>query len=133
MDVRGRIESGLGEAAYFTSLTWVVDGVQECAGFALYPGTLNVRVAAEDVADLRSFLADFDFQLDPDVPQFCAARFKRILVEHLPCLAVLPHEDVRFHGEDLVEIIADRHLKRALGVADGDYVTLRDPQSPAGP
>ena len=126
MNVTGRVASGKGEAAYFTSLAWVMAGIERHAGFSPFPGTLNVRVPAAELPALRQLFAAKDFQLIPDDPRFCSAAFKQVWVGGMRCVAVFPQEEVRAHGENVIEIIAACHLKRALGLSDGDPITVSD-------
>ncbi len=126
MNVTGWIESGRGEAAYFTSLIWVMTGIERHAGFLPFPGTLNVRIAPGEVETLRQLFAVKDFQLIPDDPRLCSASFKHVWVHGNRCVAVFPQKEVRAHGEDVIEIIAACHLKRVLGLSDGDPITVSD-------
>ena len=126
MNVTGWVESGRGEAAYFTSLAWVMTGIERHAGFSAFPGTLNVRIAAGELKTLKRLIAAKDFQLIPDDPRLCSASFKHVWVRGIRCVAVFPQEAVRAHGEDVIEIIAACHLKGVLGLSDGDPVTVSD-------
>jgi HAD superfamily hydrolase (TIGR01509 family) len=126
MQITGQIESGAGKGAFFTSLDWVVEQFDQAMGFKPFPGTLNVRVSSEGIDDLEALFSEKDFEIHPDNPEFCAAGFKRVWVEGIPAAAVFPSEDVRIHGKDVIEIIAGRHIKSALSLADGDEVTITD-------
>ncbi len=124
MQITGIIEEGKGQGAFFVGLEWVVEQFERAMGFKPFPGTLNVRVSPEDVSELERLFSDNDFELIPDDPQFCTARVKRLNVNGLPAAAVLPSEDVRIHGKDVIEIMAGCHVKQALSLDDGDRVTL---------
>lgn len=126
MKIRGRIESGAGKGAFFTSLDWVVDSFERKMRIKLFPGTLNVRVFAQEVDRLALFLEKRDFVLTPVDPNFCEAWVKKVYVNGHRAAVVLPSEDVRIHGSDLIEVVADRSLKLSLGLDDGDEVTVSD-------
>ena len=134
MRLMGRIESGLGKGSFFTTLDWVTSQFEKEMGFIPYPGTLNVRVACEDFAQARSLMSQTDFELIPDDPQFCAAGLKRVWVGGVPGAAVVPSEQVRVHGEDVIEIIARDNVKQSLGLGDGDVIMITDGEGgePAG-
>ena len=132
MNVTGRIESGRGEAAYFTSIAWVMTGIERHAGFSPFPGTLNVRIPPDEVKTLKQLFAAKDFQLIPDDPRLCSASFKHVWVHGIRCVTVFPQEEARVHGEDLIEIIAACHLKRVLGLSDGDSITVSGAPGEAG-
>jgi riboflavin kinase len=124
MKVFGIIQSGVGKGAHFTRLEWVMNQCERILGYRPFPGTLNVCVVDEDVPVLDRFLQNADLELIPDDPAFCAARVKKVMVNHIPGALVLPSEDVRIHANRVVEIIASCSLKDALGLHDGDRVTL---------
>jgi len=126
MRVKGRVESGKGEAAFFTSLDWVTRQLESQAGFAPFPGTLNVRVDPRDLTRVDELFATKDFEIVPEDPRFCSAFFKRVWLDGVAAVAVFPSEDVHAYGKDVIEIIAHCHLKRALDLNDGDEVTISD-------
>jgi HAD superfamily hydrolase (TIGR01509 family) len=126
MRITGRIESGAGKGAFFTGLDWVIEQFEAAMGFKPYPGTLNVRVSGDGPDDLEAFFSEKDFEIRPENPDFCAAGFKRVWIDGIPAAAVFPSEDVRIHGKDVVEIMAGGHVKSALGLSDGDEITITD-------
>jgi riboflavin kinase len=124
MEITGVIESGKGQGAFFVGLDWVVDQFERHMGFKPFPGTLNIRICREDLCKLDGFFSQRDFEFVPDSPQFCNANARCLTVNGLPGVAVLPSEDVRIHGKDVIEIIAGCHIKQTLNLDDGDQVTL---------
>jgi len=126
MEIRGVIESGLGKGAFFVSLDWVMDQFEKAMGFKPFPGTLNVRVLESDLPALRSFFAEKDFELVPDNPTFCTAWFKKVRVNGAPAAAVFPSEDVKAHGQEIIELICEKSLKDTLGLKDGDQVSITE-------
>jgi riboflavin kinase len=126
MKISGVIQSGVGKGAFFTQVDWVVKQCQGLLGYKPFPGTLNVHVCEADVKKIETFLMSTDGELLPDDPKFCAAKVKKISVNGVPAAVVLPSEDVRVHENRVLEIIAAQKLKEALGLDDGDEVTLTD-------
>ncbi len=124
--MKGIVETGAGQGAFFTSLGWVREQFQKAAGFAPYPGTLNVRICSEDLGRLEAFISQKDFELVPGDPQFCSGSVKKIRIEGIPAAAVFPGEEVRVHPREVIEIVSDRHLKQSLHLKDGDQVTITD-------
>ncbi len=132
MELRGVIESGAGQGAFFTSLDWVIEQFEKSVGFKPFPGTLNVRVAREDLPNMEVFLTSTDFELVPADPDFCSAGVKIVQVNGIRAVVVIPSEDVRVHGKDVLEITAACHIKEALNLHDGDRVTISEVKSGAG-
>ena len=101
--------------------------VEQCKkhlGYQPFPGTLNVRIEDQDIADLDRFLEASDFELEPDDPEFCAAQVKKIRINGMLAAVVIPGEDVRIHEDRMLEVIASCSLKKALDLKDGDRVRL---------
>ena len=126
MQIRGVIQSGLGEGAFFAGLDWVVDQFERAMGFKPFPGTLNVRVFESDIPALKTFFSEKDFELVSDNPSFCSARLRKVRINGIPAAAVFPSEDVRAHGREIIELMAEKHLKDALGLKDGDQVSITE-------
>ena len=124
MKISGIIQSGAGKGAYFTQLEWVVKQCEKMLGYKPFPGTLNVFVVDEDLPRLNRFLQETGLELTPDDPAFCAAGIKRVGVNGIEAAVVLPSEDVRIHESRVIELIASCNLKNALGLGDGDEITL---------
>jgi len=125
LKIRGIVQGGAGKGAFFTQVGWVLEQCRRALGYEPFPGTLNIRVVEEDLGGLDAFLVDPEFELVPEDPAFCTAQVKRVLVNSVPGAVVLPAEEVRIHGERVIEIISACNLKATLGVKDGDLVTLR--------
>lgn len=124
MEISGIIQSGAGKGAYFTQVDWVVRQCEERLGYRPFPGTLNVRVLADDAGHLKNLANGADFELIPDDPAFCTAQVKTVTVNGLVGAMVIPAENVRIHEERIVEIISACNFKQTLGLVDGDTVRL---------
>lgn len=120
---RGRIVKGAGRASYFTGLTWVREQCLVKLGFTPHPGTLNVELAPENAGFIDEPSPDIVELVSPD-PSFCNARALPVSIGPLPGAVILPADDVRIHGSNIVEIIAPLSVKDTLGVRDGEEVTL---------
>ncbi|HEX9880559.1 MAG TPA: DUF120 domain-containing protein [Candidatus Binatia bacterium] len=130
--ITGVVFSDLGQAASFMALDWVRKVLREKVGFAPYAGTLNLRLSsAQGVTrwkELRRTLKGVD--IPPPDPSTCRARCylariegAREKVEGGGRVAVLVPE-VKDYPEDMLEIIAPFHVKKSLGIDDGNQLTL---------
>ena len=120
----GKIVSGIKQGAFFTQLDWVQEQCLEKLGFRPYPGTLNLEIANENRAIIEALQAQGGIELVPPDSNFCAGFVFPIIVEGISGAMVAPAEDVKVHGKNIIEIISHLGLKDALGVEDGDWVTL---------
>lgn len=128
LQLRGRIVSGAGEAAFFTQLDWVQEQCEAKLGFKPWPGTLNLEILEEDLPVLEALQGGAAALLVPPDPKFCEARVMALTLSHLSGALILPAEDVRVHGKRILEILAPVNVKETLGLADGDVVTLTIPR-----
>lgn len=114
------------------ALDWVQKALVDCLGFAPFPATLNVRPAQqEDAAAWETIQNDGSFFSQmPGQEGACLARIYRIEIQAAPGrdrhgtrgAVLLP--EVKDYPKDKIEIVAPVRLKDALGVKDGDRLTL---------
>ena len=120
----GVVISGLGQGAYFMSLSWVRDAVHGLIGFAPYPGTLNVRLDSDAVAVWRRIKDGPAVVMAPPPPETCGARLFPVLIgAGVEAAVIVP--DVTRYGDDTLEVIAAVHLRSVLRLRDDDRVSLQ--------
>lgn len=124
MQITGVIHSGAGKGAFFTQVQWVVNQCEQMLGYKPFPGTLNIHILENHLSTLATLFQHSDFELIPDDPAFCSAQVRKVTVNGIPGAVILPSEEVRIHGTNVIEVIASCNLKEALEVADGDEVTV---------
>ena len=122
--LNGKVVSGVRKAAYFTQLDWVQEQCMEKLGFRPYPGTLNVEISEESLSIIEALQKEQGIELNPPDTEFCAARAMLLSVGSVSGAIIIPAEDVRVHGKNIVEVISPLRLKDALQVKDGDSLTL---------
>jgi CTP-dependent riboflavin kinase len=123
-NITGKIVSGVKQGAFFTQLDWVQEQCLEKLGFKPFPGTLNLEIAIENMAIIGALQAQEGIELVPPDSNFCSGLVFPITVERISGAIVAPATDVRVHAKNIIEIISRLGLKDALGVEDGDWVTL---------
>ena len=126
-NITGKIVSGVKQGAFFTQLDWVQEQCLEKLGFKPFPGTLNLEIAIENMAIIGALQAQEGIELVPPDSNFCSGLVFPITVEGISGAIVAPAADVRVHAKNIIEIISRLGLKDALGVEDGDWVTLTIP------
>jgi CTP-dependent riboflavin kinase len=123
--LKGTVVSGARKAAFFTQLDWVNAQCEEKLGFRPFPGTLNIELLPESLAGFASFQKKPGRELTSPDPAFCSARVIPVLIENIPAAVILPDEQVRIHGHNIIEAVAPVSLRRTLNINDGDIVCLR--------
>jgi CTP-dependent riboflavin kinase len=83
-----------------------------------------LEIAHENMAIIEALRPQRGVELVPPDSNFCSGFVFPITVEGISGAIVAPAEDVRVHGKNIIEIISHLGLKDALGVKDGDWVTL---------
>lgn len=114
------VETGRREAAGFVSLPWVASQLAAQAGFAPYPGTLNLRLEDEASRALWRELVEAGrgWTLAPPEEAFCSAACFPVLVEgDVPGTIVRPA--VPDYPTDVVEVLAGENLRERFGLRDG--------------
>jgi CTP-dependent riboflavin kinase len=120
----GIIVSGVKQAAYFTQLDWVQEQCLNKLGFKPYPGTLNLQIPKESLSIVEALQKEEGVDLIPPDPQFCAGKAFPVVVGKVRGAIIIPDEDVRVHGNNIIEVMAPLRLKEALDVDDGDSLKL---------
>jgi CTP-dependent riboflavin kinase len=96
----------------------------EKLGFRPYPGTLNVEMSEESLPIIEALQKEQGIELIPPDTEFCAAKAMLLSLGSISGAIIIPAEDVRVHGKNIVEVISPLRLKEALQVDDGDSLTL---------
>jgi CTP-dependent riboflavin kinase len=123
------IFSDLGQASSFMTLDWVQAALEKTLGFAPFPATLNVRPKMEEDARVwQSVQKNLPaIPLPPGADGFCSAKLFRVAVlgpERGQANGAVLLPSVADYPKDKIEIVAPVQLKSALGLKDGDQLTL---------
>ncbi|MEE8515597.1 MAG: DUF120 domain-containing protein [Alphaproteobacteria bacterium] len=120
----GKLVSGLGEGAGFTRTEWARRQFVELLGIDPYPGTLNLLVEDEDDFETwRAIRKQAGLTVAPPDPSWCNGTcYPATIGGAIKGAIVVP--EIADYPTDKIEIIAEVELRRALGLADGDPVTL---------
>lgn len=120
LTLEGRVVSGLGEGRYYLSQTEYIVQIERLLGFCPFPGTLNIKLSPSSPAlpeqngrIINGF--ERDGRAFGDVIVFPA------IIKNTECAIIIPS---RTHHRDAVEIIAEKNLRNALGLNDGDAVKI---------
>ncbi len=123
----GEVFSGLGEGRYYMSLEGYRRQFAEKLGFEPYPGTLNVRLDSPSQSmQLRELVVRGGIRVkgfSDGVRTYGDVICYRALVEDVAGAVVVAE---RTHYDyTVLEVIAPVNLREALGLRDGDRVSVR--------
>ena len=141
VSLSGWVTGGMGEGRHYISLPGYMEQFEERLGYAPFPGTLNVDLTDESVRR-RGALESFDpiqiegWEDDERTYGPAVCYLARIEVEHAAderttyddAHVIAPERT--HHDEDQLEVIAPEKLRDALGLSDGDRVTIRVGERP---
>lgn len=120
--ISGTVTDGQGQASGFTALGWLQNFFEKDFGFTPYPGTLNL-IATGEMPPTAQFL-DIGTRIAAPTPEFCDAQAIPVKIDHalqavwiIPLVSEYPHQQI--------ELIADRSLRGALNLKNGDPVTIQ--------
>lgn len=124
--LRGVVFRGLGEGAYYVSLTEYREWFRRTLGFKPYPGTLNIRLDSESIVK-RKVLESYEGHVIPAIRRggriYCSAKvFRAVVNGRVEAGVVIPERTV--YGPDVIEVVAKVCLREALGLEDGDVVEI---------
>ena len=124
LTLTGKIVSGVKQGAFFTQLDWFQVQCRDKLGFEPYAGTLNIEIPIDDVPIVEKLEHEAEIEFIPPDSEFCSGKAYPVLVEGIRAAIVIPAQEVRVHGINIIEVISDQKLKDVLNVDDGDSVEL---------
>ena len=122
--LKGKIVSGVKQGAFFTQLDWFQEQCLEKLGYSPYPGTLNLEISVEDIPGVAAIERQAEIEFIPPDSTFCSGRAYPVDIGSIRAAIIMPAEEVRVHGKNIIELISEVNLKDALGADDGDSVEL---------
>jgi len=124
--ITGEVFTGLGEGAYYVSLDGYRRQIREKLGFDPYPGTLNLKLTEPSDLYFREMLNHRAGILIKGFSNgkrtYGSAKAFKARVKDIEA-AVLLIERTHY-GMDILEVIAPVNLRQALGLKDGDRVSV---------
>ena len=130
VELDGTITSGMGEGRHYISLSGYMEQFEERLGYEPFPGTLNVDLDEESVRSRAAVSSLSGVPIDgweDEERTFGPATCYAATVEYDGDAAETAHIIVperTHHDETQLEVIAPVRLRDALGLADGDVVTV---------
>jgi len=122
--IRGVITTGMGEGHYYVNQPHYKEQFSEKLEFMPYEGTLNVRVHPSDLPKIEILRKSDGIIIDgfrKNGRTFGQVKAFPAKIRNIRCAVVLPE---RSHYDDVIEILCQYHLRRTLGISDGDEVEV---------
>ena len=124
LSLRGTVQAGKAEGSEFLRLTWVRKQIASKLGFTPFPGTLNIKLNEDDVANLKKILKEAQpIEIVPEA-HFCRGKcYKTSINDEFACAILIP--EVPNYPDNLIEIVSPDNLRKKLRLADGDTVEVK--------
>jgi len=122
--ISGEVASGFGEGGYYVGQAHYQEQFYKKLGMRPFPGTLNLKLSGPEMAKLDILREQPGIPLDGfqnNGRTFGKGRCFRARIGSLECAVVIP--DRTLHSDNM-EIICEKHLRRSLGLHDGEQVRL---------
>lgn len=122
--ILGSVTSGLGEGQYYVNQEAYTEQFQKKLWFKPYEGTLNLRIDQHELSKLDILRKSEGIVIkgfEKEGRTFGDVKCFLATIRNMECAVVLP---VRSHHTDILEVICKYHLRRSLGLKDGDQVEL---------
>jgi riboflavin kinase len=130
INFEGRVVSGMGEGAYYMSLSGYRQQFQEKLGYVPYPGTLNVKLVDKVFRDARrgigSYSAVFISGFSDSKRSYGWAKCYPAQINGgvIKDAAVIVLERTHY-DESTLEVIAPVSIKRIAGISNGDIIEIK--------
>jgi len=114
----GRVmTNGFGDAS-----NWGLAEIRQVTGYSLIPGTLNIKLDAPHRVRSDFFLPK-ERRTDRR-PEDLAFEQCRLLTERGIVRALIARTSTNAWGDEVLEIMAEKHLRSCCGLRDGDQISV---------
>lgn len=125
MVIKGTVIEGMGEGQYYVTQPGYMEQFVEKLGFKPYEGTLNVKLLPTEFHKLDTLRNGQTIDIngfERNGRTFGDVHCVPASIQNIECAVVLPR---RSHYEDVLEVVCKFHLRRTLGLEDGDQIEVR--------
>lgn len=122
--ITGQVTSGFGEGGYYVGQAHYQEQFLKKLEMRPFPGTLNLKLSGAEMAKLDVLREQPGIPLDGfqnNGRTFGKGRCFRARIGSIECAVVIP--DRTLHSDNM-EVICEKHLRRSLGLKDGQQVRL---------
>jgi len=124
MPLQGLVTTGKGEGAAWTALPWFRAALAEHFGLDPVAGTFNLTLAGPPAELEHALLTAGTVLVPPQAAVCCSLLLPVRLLTPRTASALLVRPLVPGYDPAQVELVAADHLRRSLGLTDGDAVVF---------
>jgi riboflavin kinase len=119
------VTTGMGEGQYYVNQPGYQQQFLDKLGFIPYEGTLNLRIHPSDINKLEILRKSEGITIHGFVQNgrtFGDVKCFPAVLQNMDCAVIIP---VRSHYSEIMEVLCRYHLRRTLGLTDGDEVEIK--------
>ena len=120
--LEGTIVKGLGEGAFFMSIEHYKQEIKSKLGFEAYPGTLNVKIPADQTGKIEVALKTRIEGFQDKDKRYGGVNCYKARIQNINGAIIIP--DLTKHNKEIIEFISKDHVKSTLNVADGQKIII---------
>lgn len=120
----GTTQEGIGEGKYYILQDGYQVQFEDKLGFKPEHGTFNIQLTPKDIPRLARLKEKDGIPIEgfeSEGRTFGKGKCFRARIGLIDCAIMVPN---RSHYEDILEVIADSHLRKNLGLSNGDRVEI---------
>jgi len=122
-EIVGRVFSGTGRGAFFTSLLGYKTHLAQLLGREPFPGTLNLHVIPEEAVAFLGGLHTHELaSFTEDGREYGGIRLAKILINGLAAYIVISEKT--HYDKTTFEIVSTENLRNKFELSDGDEVHI---------
>lgn len=125
-EFKGIVRTGVREGGYYITQPPYQKALESKLGFSPFPGTLNLELPKEWLW-VKSYIMQRGEKIESyrdKQREFGEVRFCKGSLKGIPVGILVPEKTVH---QNVVEIVAEKNLRKTLGLSDGDEVWVRIP------
>ncbi len=124
LEITGRVSKGLGKGRYFIGKKGYASQIIENFAFEPYPGTLNLLISGSEAPKVRKLMRTRGILIagfHEGGRAFGGVTAYRSELKGISCAVLFPKLSKE---KGRIEVISDRNLRKALGLKEGQRVTM---------
>ncbi len=126
IELHGKVVTGLGEGQYYMSLEGYKTQFESKLGFTPYPGTLNLMLTDKSTV-IRKRLDESDgipiHGFPSESRTFGGGKCFHVTIGKIKGAVIVP--DRSHYPNDLLEVTSSKNLRSALGLKNGDLLSVK--------
>ena len=125
LTIHGTVASGMGDGQYYVTRKGYRVQFKSKLWFVPYKGTLNIKVTGSELSKFQVLKDHEGIPIDSfedDGRTFGKGKCFLCSLQDQDCAIMIPN---RSHYDDVIEVLAKKYLRDAVGLKDGDVVELR--------